>query len=162
MKENGASASLVGYGISFQGLCELPFFYYSAKIIQKIGLKKCLLITIAATVLRLFLYNYVKNPNFAIAIELLHGISWSLFWVVVVEYTNILVPEKWRASSQSLLYASYYGIGAILGNFVVGLGQDFSMKISEIYQISGIVVFLVFLMAFAFLKIKGKALLSQS
>ena len=26
MKENGASASLVGIGISFQGLCELPFF----------------------------------------------------------------------------------------------------------------------------------------
>ena len=34
MKENGASASLVGFGLSFQGLCELPLFYFSAKIIE--------------------------------------------------------------------------------------------------------------------------------
>src|SRR4030095_14430474 len=37
MKENGASASLVGYGLSFQGLCELPLFYFSSRIIKLIG-----------------------------------------------------------------------------------------------------------------------------
>jgi PPP family 3-phenylpropionic acid transporter len=162
MKENGASASLVGYGISFQGLCELPFFYFSAKIIQKLGLKTSLLITIIATVFRLFLYSFVKNPTFAIAIELLHGISWSLFWVVAVEYTNILVPETWRAGGQSLLYAAYYGIGAILGNFIVGLGQDFSLKISEIFLFSGFVVILVLVFAWIFLKVEKESPLKLS
>ncbi len=86
MKENGASASLVGYGISFQGLCELPLFYFSAKIIGRFGIKTTLLITVFTTALRLLLYSVVKNPNAAILIEVLHGISWSLFWVVCVEY----------------------------------------------------------------------------
>ena len=36
MKENNASASLVGFGLSFSGLCELPFFYFSARIIRKV------------------------------------------------------------------------------------------------------------------------------
>ncbi len=152
MKQNGASASLVGYGISFQGLCELPFFYFSAKIIKKWGLKTSLLITIIATFIRLFLYSYVKNPNLAIAIELLHGISWSLFWVVCVEYTNILVPETWRAGGQSLLYAAYYGIGAILGNLAVGFFQDSAFQVSQIFFVAGLLVFIVFVWSWFSLK----------
>src|SRR6185503_4224828 len=60
MKENGASASLVGYGLSFQGLCELPLFYFSAKIIARLGIKTTLLVTIFANVLRMLLYASVK------------------------------------------------------------------------------------------------------
>ncbi|MES2881931.1 MAG: MFS transporter, partial [Bacteroidota bacterium] len=75
MKENGASAQLVGYGLALQGLCELPLFYFSARIIQYFGLKKTLLITLLATALRMFLYSAVKNPEWALCIEILHGIS---------------------------------------------------------------------------------------
>ncbi len=152
MKENGAHSSLIGYGISFQGLCELPFFYFSARIIMKLGTKNTLLITIFATFIRLLLYGIVKNPNYAIAIELLHGISWSLFWVVSVEYTDSLIPEKYRAGGQSLLYAGYYGIGGILGNFVVGYFQDSAFKVSQIFLISSFFVLIVFFMALFLLK----------
>ena len=53
MKENGASASLVGYGLSLQGLCELPLFYFSARIIGRFGIRTTLLITVFATALRI-------------------------------------------------------------------------------------------------------------
>jgi PPP family 3-phenylpropionic acid transporter len=142
MKENGASASLVGYGISFQGLCELPMFYFSARIIQRFGIKPTLLITVFATAVRLMLYSVVDNPKAAILIELLHGISWSLFWVVCVECVNKLVIEEWRATGQSLLYAAYFGIGQIAGNFWTGYLYDSNMKISEIFLLNaGIVLF---------------------
>src|SRR6185503_20118662 len=62
MKENGASATVVGYGISFQGLCELPLFYFSSKIIGKFGGRTTLLITVFALALRMALYGIVKNP----------------------------------------------------------------------------------------------------
>lgn len=63
MKENGASASLVGYGISFQGLCELPLFYFSARIIRKFGIKTTLLITVFATALRMLLYGEIGRAH---------------------------------------------------------------------------------------------------
>ena len=140
MKENGASASLVGYGISFQGLCELPLFYFSARIIKRFGIKTTLLITVFATTLRLLLYSVVKNPQAAIAIEMLHGISWSLFWVVCVEYVNMLVLEEWRATGQSLLYAAYYGAGAIAGNLWTGFLYDAHMRIAEIFLLNAGIV----------------------
>ena len=140
MKENGASASLVGYGLSFQGLCELPLFYFSARIIARFGIKTTLLITVFATAVRLLLYSVVKNPKAAIPIEMLHGISWSLFWVVCVEYVNKLVREDWRVTGQSLLYAAYYGAGVIAGNFWTGYLSDTKMKVSEIFLLNAVIV----------------------
>ena len=151
MRENGASASLIGYGLSFQGLCELPLFYFSARIIARLGIKITLLVTILASVVRLFLYSIIKNPVAAIPIEMLHGFSWSLFWVVCVEYVNKLVKEEWRATGQSLLYASYYGVGIILGNFWTGYLADTHMRVAEIFLLNagivgvvGVLVWLVF------------------
>jgi PPP family 3-phenylpropionic acid transporter len=154
MKENGASASLVGYGISFQGLCELPLFYFSAKIIRKFGIRTTLLITVFATALRLFLYSVVKNPAAAVAIETLHGISWSLFWVVCVEYVNMLVREDWRATGQSLLYAAYFGAGAIAGNLWTGFLYDAKMKIADIFLLNAGIVSIVGLCMLIFMKSK--------
>jgi len=161
MKENGASASLVGYGLSFQGLCELPLFYFSARIIGKLGIRTTLLITVFATALRLFLYSVVKNPQAAIAIELLHGISWSLFWVVCVEYVNMLVREDWRATGQSLLYAAYYGAGAIVGNFWTGYLSDTKMKIAEIFLLNAGIAATVGVLIFIFMRNKKMELEKQ-
>jgi MFS transporter, PPP family, 3-phenylpropionic acid transporter len=159
MKENGASASLVGYGLSFQGLCELPLFYFSAKIIARLGIKTTLLVTVFATVARMLLYAFVKNPATAIFIELLHGISWSLFWVVCVEYVNKLVQDDWRATGQSLLSAAYYGAGYIAGNLWTGYLHDTKMTIADVFLLNGGIVFLVGLFIWIFMKKRAKEIL---
>jgi PPP family 3-phenylpropionic acid transporter len=152
LKENGASASLVGFGLSFQGLCELPLFFFSAAIISKFGLKQTLIITVVATVIRLLLYSLIKNPVAAIPIELLHGISWSLFWVVCVEYVNKLVDKNWLATGQSLLYAAYFGIGAIVGNYWTGYLYDRHMKLANIFFLNAGIVFTVGILIIFFVK----------
>jgi len=152
MKENGASASLVGYGLSLQGLCELPLFYFSAKIISRLGIRTTLLVTVLATALRMLLYSLVRNPYAALPIEILHGISWSLFWVVCVEYVNTLVREDWRATGQSLLYAAYFGAGAIVGNFWTGYLYDTKMRIADIFLLNAGIAAAVGLLIFLFMK----------
>jgi PPP family 3-phenylpropionic acid transporter len=150
LKDNGASDSLVGYGLSFQGLCELPVFYFSARIILKLGLKTTLIITVLATVIRMALYSMIKNPVAALPVELLHGFSWSLFWVVCVEYINKLVDEYWLATGQSLLYAAYFGAGAIAGNYWTGYFIGKGMNVAEVFLINaglvGVVVLLIIFM----------------
>jgi PPP family 3-phenylpropionic acid transporter len=154
MKENGASATLVGFGLSFQGLCELPLFYFSARIIAKLGIKTTLVITVFTTALRLLLYALIHDPQAAIAIELMHGISWSLYWVVCVEYVNSLVKEAWRATGQSLLYAAYFGAGAIVGNFWTGYLMDTGMRVSGIFLLNAGIVSGVGTLIWIFLKAK--------
>lgn len=154
LKENGGTDSLVGYGLSFQGLCELPIFYFSARIILKLGLKTTLLITVMATVVRMVLYHFIKTPLATLPVELLHGFSWSLFWVVCVEYVNKLVDEHWLATGQSLLYAAYFGVGAIAGNYWASYSIDKGMKVSDVFLLNAGVVFIVVLLLLFFMKEK--------
>jgi oligosaccharide:H+ symporter len=154
LKENGASDSLVGYGLSFQGLCELPVFYFSAKIILRLGLKTTLLITVCATVIRMILYHFIKTPVATLPVELLHGFSWSLFWVVCVEYVNKLVDEHWLATGQSLLYAAYFGVGAIAGNYWASYFIAKGMMVADVFLINAGLVMMVALLAAGFMKKK--------
>ena len=156
LKENGASDSFVGYGLSFQGLCELPIFYFSARIILKLGLKTTLLITVLATALRLVLYYLIKMPVATIPVELLHGFSWSLFWVACVEYVNKLVNERWQATGQSLLYAAYFGAGAIAGNYWVQYFLDKNMKMADVFLINAALIFVVAIALYFFMKKKNQ------
>jgi MFS transporter, PPP family, 3-phenylpropionic acid transporter len=154
LKENGGTDSLVGYGLSFQGLCELPIFYFSARIILKLGLKTTLLITVMATVVRMVLYYFIKTPLPTLPVELLHGFSWSLFWVVCVEYVNKLVDEHWLATGQSLLYAAYFGVGAIAGNYWASYFIDKGMNVANVFLLNAGVVFIVVLLLLFFMKNK--------
>jgi MFS transporter, PPP family, 3-phenylpropionic acid transporter len=140
LKDNGASDSLVGYGLSFQGLCELPIFYFSARIILKLGLKTTLIITVLATMVRMLLYYIIKTPVATLPVELLHGFSWSLFWVVCVEYVNKLVAERWQATGQSLLYAAYFGAGAIAGNYWTQYFLGRGIKLAEVFLINSCII----------------------
>ena len=158
LKENGASDSLVGYGLSFQGLCELPIFYFSARIILRLGLKTTLIITILATAIRMTLYYLIKTPIATLPVELLHGFSWSLFWVVCVEYVNKLVDEHWLATGQSLLYAAYFGIGAIAGNYWTGYFINQGMIIQEIFLLNAAIVLITAVIAWIFIKNKNRDL----
>jgi MFS transporter, PPP family, 3-phenylpropionic acid transporter len=143
MKENGASASLTGFAISFQGLCEIPLFYFSAVIIRRFGLGNTLLICVLATTLRLLLYSVITNPWFVIAVELLHGFGWSLFLVACIEQVNRLVNKEARATGQSLLYAALLGAGAILGNMWAGYLYETEMKVSQIYLLNAGIIFVL-------------------
>jgi PPP family 3-phenylpropionic acid transporter len=155
MKEdNGATATIVGYGIALQGLCELPLFYFSAQIIKFFGLKKTLLITLLATALRMWLYSTIRNPQWALCIEILHGISWSLFWVVCVEYVNKLVKDEWKATGQSILYAAYFGIGAIGGNFWTSYLHDNKMKYSDMFLLNAGIILVTGVAVWFFVKDK--------
>lgn len=140
LKQIGATAFFVGFMISFQGLCELPFFYYSARIISKIGIRTTLIIAVFATALRLVLYNQVTDPYFVIPVEFLQGIGWSLFWAASVEQVNLLVKEDLRATGQSFLTGSMLGAGAIAGNLWASYLNGRAMPVSSIFLLNAGIV----------------------
>lgn len=143
LKQNGATSFFTGFLISFQGLCELPFFYYSARIIRKLGIRITLLVAVFATALRLVLYNQVHNPYFVPPIELLQGVGWSLFWAASVEQVNILVKEELRATGQSFLTGAMLGAGAIAGNIWASYLNGKQLPVSQIFLLNAGIVFII-------------------
>lgn len=140
LKENGATSFFTGFAISFQGLCELPFFYYSARIIGKLGTRTTLIVAVFATALRLLLYNQVENPYWVLPIELLQGVGWSLFWAASVEQVNVLVRDELRATGQSFLTGAMLGAGAIAGNFWASYLSGRQLPVSQIFFMNAAIV----------------------
>lgn len=143
LKENGATSFFTGFAISFQGLCELPFFYFAARIIGKLGTRNTLIVAVFATALRLLLYNQVQNPYWVLPIELLQGVGWSLFWAASVEQVNKLVREELRATGQSFLTGAMLGAGAIAGNFWASYLNGRQLPVSQIFFMNAAIVVVI-------------------
>ena len=56
------------------------------------------------------------------------------------------------ATGQSLLYASYFGAGAIAGNYWTGYLYDNNMRIADIFRLNSTIVCIVALILFLFMK----------
>lgn len=139
MRETGASPVVTGTAIGVQALSELPFYFIGALLLRKMAPGKVLVIAIAGTVLRLLLYYINNNPAAVVGIETLNGVTWTLLWLACVEFVNAAVPPQWRSTGQSLLWAVYFGAGAVLGNIAIGRLYEI-MPMQQVFGLCGLLV----------------------
>lgn len=83
---SGGDAKIVGVAIMYETASELPAFFFSHKIIKKIGTVNVLLMSIAGYALRISYYAVMTDPWSAIPFEFLHGITFGLAWAAVTQY----------------------------------------------------------------------------
>ena len=121
----GASSSLFGLSIAIDSIGEIPFYFLSYWIIKRVGLQRAILLTFICSTIRVFAYAFIGNPHIAVWVELCNGLSWTLFWVAAVEHVNQLVKPEWRATGQTLLNATCWGAGTVLGVLWNGLLLDY-------------------------------------
>jgi PPP family 3-phenylpropionic acid transporter len=141
MKQIGASSETTGMAIGMEGISELPFYFIAAWLLQRMAPGKVVFIAIIATSVRLFLYSINSNPNLVIFIEAMNGMTWTLLWVSSVEFVNSLVPAKFRTTGQSMLWAAYFGAGAVLGNILSGWMYQF-MPMKQVYSTNALMILL--------------------
>ncbi len=139
MREIGASSSVTGAAIGVQALSELPFYFIAAWLLRKTAPGKVLIIAIFGTALRLLLYYLNGNPYAVIGIESLNGVTWTLLWLASVEFVNAKVPAQWRTTGQSMLWAMYFGAGAVLGNIIIGRLYE-TMPMQQVFGIFSLLV----------------------
>ena len=132
----GASHGLKGFAFGLDALIELPFYFFSNVLVNRFGPRKVLTFAISMFTIRLFLYSFISTPLLAVSVELLHGLSYSLFIVSAVEYVNELVPPSWRATGQSLYAAACFGAGTLAGNTLSGYLYD-QMPLQQVYRFNG-------------------------
>jgi len=132
----GASHGLKGFAFGLDALIELPFYFFSNVFVNRFGPRRVLTFAILMFTIRLFLYSFISTPGIAVSVELLHGLSYSLFIVSAVEYVNELVPPSWRATGQSLYAAACFGAGTLAGNMLSGYLYD-RMPLQQVYRLNG-------------------------
>jgi MFS family permease len=119
--ENAASKMTMGQ------MSETIFLFLMPLFFARLGVKKMLLIGMAAWVLRYILFSYGNIDSglwMLYAGIILHGICYDFFFVTGQIYTDQLAGEKIRSSAQGMITLATYGVGMLIGFWFAGYVAD--------------------------------------
>ncbi len=104
-------------------IAEIVFMFSMPWFVAKLGMKRVLMIGMAAWGLR---YVCFATPGFGFALIglLLHGFCYSFFYVGAYMYVDSRAPEEMKSSAQSLLAFMLLGVGYLLGAKGAGLMME--------------------------------------
>jgi predicted MFS family arabinose efflux permease len=116
-------------------------------VLERFGPRRTILFALGATAVRLFLYSVISNPVLALAVQVMHGATFSLFLVAAVNYAKELAPPGMGATAQAVLTSTNMGAGGIIGALLGGVLYD-RMGIQPMFLTAAVLLAVAFV-AFA-------------
>ncbi|KFM78779.1 Major facilitator superfamily domain-containing protein 6, partial [Stegodyphus mimosarum] len=125
LQDLGAHQTLLGLSVAVQCLAaEVPFFFFAGWFIKKLGHFYCLSISFLAFAIRLGLYSILENPWLVLPIEVLHGLTYAVFYASMTGYASENAPSGTEATMLGILGGLFEGLGLAAGSFLGGIGFD--------------------------------------
>lgn len=148
MQHLGASKALMGLALTSATVSELPFFFFTNRLLRLWGARGLLVFGMAVYVVRVLLYSFTASPWVVLLIQLLHGPTFSAIWVAGVSYADEIAPKGLGATAQGIFNATLGGMGGALGAVFAGylyqvMGVDGMYRVIGLTVFVGIAVFLV-------------------
>ena len=124
LKGLGADTHVVGAATALASASELPVMALAGPIMARIGVKGLLLLGLGAACARWTAYGLLHDYRIAVAVGLLHGVSFAGFYVAGVTVIDRRVPARLRATGQTLFNGAMFGLGSVIGSNVFGMLYD--------------------------------------
>jgi PPP family 3-phenylpropionic acid transporter len=76
------------------------------------------------TAIRVALTGLVHDPVLLIGIQVVHALSFGVWYLTSLATLSSLIPERWRATGQALFTSTVFGIGGGAGTLLSGFIFD--------------------------------------
>jgi len=116
----GGSLNLTGIAFFVAAGTNVPAMMVAARVIARIGREWTMLWSAIAYILRWGVQAFVPNPTVAIAIQVLHGVSFGFFYVAAVDFVSRSARRELQATAQSVFAMVSFGFAGIFGNLLNG------------------------------------------
>jgi MFS family permease len=123
LTELGASTTLLGGTLLSTCVSEVPFFFFSDKIVKALTPHGVLVLASWCLALRLLLYSAIPNYpalELILPVELLHGVTYACMWSAAVAYGAYVAPPHLEATVQGVMGGIYFGAGSGIGGALGG------------------------------------------
>jgi nucleoside transporter len=124
---NEIGVERAAFKMTYGQISETLFLFLMPLFFVRLGVKKMLLIGMAAWVIRYLLFAYGDTGNGMWMLYggiILHGICYDFFFVTGQIYTDERAGERIRSSAQGMITLATYGVGMLIGFWVAGLVAD--------------------------------------
>ena len=146
----GIEKSLLGFALAIPILVELPVLFFANRLLARLKPHGLLVLSMFATMLRLFLYATVTSAAGILVFQLINGITFSTLWVAGGSYINDNASPGLRASRRGFFGATVFGFGAAGGGFIGALLLE-RVGGAQMYGVFGVMM-LVMLIVYVFLE----------
>jgi MFS transporter, PPP family, 3-phenylpropionic acid transporter len=150
-KELGADNYTIGLAYAIQAITEVPFFLIGNLLLNRLGSRKVIVISMLVMVVRLSVYAFFPTITLGLLMGALQGITLSFFLVGVVDFLHKQLPKGRHATAQSIIWALYFGLGNMTGNLGIGILKDAvgMIGVMHIFAVFTFFVLLVTILDFA-------------
>ncbi|HOJ20295.1 MAG TPA: MFS transporter [Armatimonadota bacterium] len=116
----GVSDSMKGVFWSLGVAAEVVFMVFAWRLVQRMGVCGMLMLGMAGGALRLILFSLFLPVGAVALAQGLHALAFGATHIASLTFINASVPERFRASGQTLHAAIVGGLGGVLGSRLAG------------------------------------------
>jgi PPP family 3-phenylpropionic acid transporter len=124
VRDLGLPARVAGAGMGVGVVAEIAVLLAYPRIARRVPLRAQLAIAFLGTTVRWLLVARTAGAASLVALQILHGLTFGLFWGAVVSAMSEAVPGRLRATGQALFTAVVFGGGNAAGYALSGIGYD--------------------------------------
>jgi PPP family 3-phenylpropionic acid transporter len=101
-------------------LAEVACFSFARRLIERYGTTKLMSLGILLGVMRWWLLSAQSWTPLLFVTEILHGLSFAIFYPSAVAFVSSVVPTRLRGTAQIMYFSSTAGLGGAAGAFIAG------------------------------------------
>ncbi|SDC21627.1 MFS transporter, PPP family, 3-phenylpropionic acid transporter [Paenibacillus sp. UNCCL117] len=120
LQQLGASPSIVGWAWMTSAVSEIPVFFLLSKYGHRYKELPLLAVCSLVYIIRFLLMMFVENPVWAVAIQLLHSISFGILLFTAIRYIQSVIPDQYRASGQAIFAMTWSGLAGLISGTLGG------------------------------------------
>ena len=143
---------VTGLGMGAGVVAEMAVLLAFPKLAGRWSLKGLFATAFAGSALRWMALSQAEGAAAVIGLQLLHGLTFGLFWGSSVEAMSRMVPAPLRATGQALFTAVVFGVGNAVGYQLAGLGLDHYGRTAPLFAWAGAIELLPLLGAAALMR----------
>lgn len=124
VRDLGLSASVTGIGMAVGVAGELATLLAFPRLQTRFSERTLFGIAFAGSAVRWLLVSRITSAEALVAVQLLHGLTFGVFWGSAMHALSGAVPSRLRATGQALFAAIVFGGGNGVGYLLSGMGYD--------------------------------------
>ncbi len=146
VRDAGLSSATTGAGMAVGTLAEVFALLAFPALQRRFSLRKLFAVVFAGTSVRWALIAYARGAPELIGLQVLHALTFGVFWGCAVETMQRTVPARLRATGQAMFSAVVFGAGNAVGYALSGAGYDRFGSASPLYAFAAVVELLPLLL----------------
>lgn len=121
IKEVGGNDSLAGLAWFIAALFEALVFSFSQRWMKSGKENQLIVFAILVYAMRWGLNSFIHNPYLIVGLQILHSLTFAIFYLTMLQQFTKRIPSHLRASAQTALLAIFFGVSGIIGSIIGGV-----------------------------------------